>query len=103
MAGRTDGGGGGGGGGEGEAAAVAREATAGGAGTGGGAAEAGVAVQLGMSKGGTEIAAKAISTHLELNPECGGVQERLLQRLQRVKTRGQFSENIFISLMLVSK
>jgi hypothetical protein len=28
-----------------------------------------VAVQLGMSKGGTEIAAKAISTHLELNPK----------------------------------
>ena len=27
-----------------------------------------MAVQLGMSKGGTEIAAKAISTHLELNP-----------------------------------
>ena len=26
-------------------------------------------VQLGMSKGGTEIAAKAISTHLELNPK----------------------------------
>ena len=42
---------------------------AGGAGTGGGAAAAGVAVQLGMSKGGTEIAAKAISTHLELNPK----------------------------------
>ena len=38
-------------------------------GTGGGAAAAGVAVQLGMSKGGTEIAAKAISTHLELNPK----------------------------------
>ena len=36
---------------------------------GGGAAAAGVAVQLGMSKGGTEIAAKAISTHLELNPK----------------------------------
>ena len=26
-------------------------------------------MQLGMSKGGTEIAAKAISTHLELNPK----------------------------------
>ena len=27
-----------------------------------------VVLHLGMSKGGTEIAAKAISTHLELNP-----------------------------------
>ena len=42
---------------------------AGGAGTGDAAAAAGVAVQLGMSKGGTEIATKAISTHLELNPK----------------------------------